>query len=63
MKGFQQYEKDERHNMLQLLDIMNKLHANMGGRDTRPERVALSECMRIITKELERSAQVQIGEN
>lgn len=63
MKAFQKYEKDERHNMLRLLDIMNKLHADMGGRNKRPERVALSECMRIITKELERSAQAQIREN
>jgi hypothetical protein len=34
---------------------MNRLHARMGGRDRRPERLALMKCMKILRKEIERS--------
>lgn len=54
------YEKCERIGILKLREEMNDLHALMGGRDNRPERVALSKCIDILTKELERSARILI---
>jgi len=39
-----------------LSERMNRLHADMGGRDKRPERLALIKCMNILRKEVERSA-------
>lgn len=56
MPNYQQYEKDERGNLLRIIDDMNRLYSDMGGRDKRPERVALLKCMRILRKEIERSA-------
>lgn len=56
MPSYEQYEKDERVNLLRIIDDMNCLYSDMGGRDKRPERVALLKCMRILRKEIERSA-------
>ena len=53
--NLQQFEKDESQNLTDLLMRMNKLHAEMGGRDRRPERVALMKCMQIISREITRS--------
>ena len=52
--NLRQYERDETPNLLKLVEDMNRLHANMGGRDRRPERVALLKCMKILTNEIER---------
>ena len=38
-----------------MVEDMNRLHAQMGGRDGRPERVALLKCMAILDKEIKRS--------
>jgi hypothetical protein len=54
MRGLKQYETCQRKNLLKLREQINRLHADMGGRDSRPERVALSKCMDILTKELDR---------
>lgn len=51
--NFRKYEKDEGRSLLALLNQMNELHARMGGRDSRPERLALMRCMRILSKEIE----------
>jgi len=56
MPNYRQYETCQRKALLALLDQMNTLHATMGGRDRRPERLALSRCMRVLQKELDRSA-------
>ena len=55
MDKYQQYEQDERANILRIIESMNQLHAKMGGRDNRPERKALLKCMHILTKENERA--------
>ena len=52
--NLRQYERDETPNLLKLVEDMNRLHSNMGGRDRRPERVALLKCMKILTNEIER---------
>jgi hypothetical protein len=54
MERYQKYEKCERKALLKLHEQMNYLHADMGGRDRRPERIALIKCMDIITQELDR---------
>lgn len=57
MNNIRQYEKDERQRLLKIVEDMNLLHANMGGRDSRPERETLMRCMKIITREIERDPQ------
>ena len=57
MSNLKQYEKDESQNLLKIKEQMNDLHARMGGRDKRPERVALMQCMEILDKEIQRSTQ------
>lgn len=56
MPNFKQHEKDERANLLRIIADIDRLYSEMGGRDKRPERVALLKCMRILRKEIERSA-------
>lgn len=55
MSKLKQHEKDESLNLLKIVEDMNRLHANMGGRDSRPERKALLKCMAILHKEIERT--------
>lgn len=50
MANYRQYEKDETPALRKLVDQMNTLHAEMGGRDRRPERLALLRCMRVLDK-------------
>jgi hypothetical protein len=57
MSVYKKHEKDERQNLLKIKEQMNDLHARMGGRDERPERMALMQCMEIIDKEIARSTQ------
>ncbi len=52
-RGLRRYEKDETPALRDLADKMNRLHAQMGGRDSRPERKALLKCMRLIEKAIE----------
>lgn len=52
-RGLRRYEKDETPALRDLADEMNRLHAQMGGRDTRPEREALVKCTRLIEKAIE----------
>lgn len=54
MNNLRQYEKDERQNLRKIVEQMNLLHSRMGGRDKRPERVALVKCMTILQKEIDR---------
>lgn len=54
MPNYRQYEKDESANIRKILNDMSRLHAEMGGRDSRPERVALVKCMAILRKELDK---------
>lgn len=54
MRGLRQYEKDERLALMKIHSDMNLLHSQMGGRDRRPERIALLKCMRILIAEIER---------
>lgn len=55
MANLRQYEKDESFAIQDLVEQMNLLHARMGGRDRRPERLALLRCMKILHKELDRA--------
>lgn len=48
------YEQDERLHLRAIVSDMNMLHANMGGRDSRPERKALVKAMSILQKEIDR---------
>lgn len=48
------YERDERLHLRAIVSAMNTLHANMGGRDSRPERKALVKAMCILQKEIDR---------
>lgn len=52
-RGLRRYEKDETPALRDLADEMNRMHAQMGGRDSRPERKALVKCMRLIEKAIE----------
>lgn len=52
-RGLRRYEKDESQALLGLAEQMNSLHAEMGGRDSRPERKALVKCIRILQKAIE----------
>jgi hypothetical protein len=61
--SMKKHEHCERKNLLRLRDDMNRLHASMGGRDNRPERVALVKCMDILTDELNRSAKALQTQN
>lgn len=47
-RGLKQFEHDETHGLRKLVDQMNRLHADMGGRDSRPERRALIQAMKAI---------------
>ena len=55
MNNLRQYEKDERMNLMKIIESMNLLYATMGGRDSRPERKALLKCMQILQKENDRA--------
>lgn len=61
MSKLKQHEKDESLNLLKIVEDMNRLHANMGGRDSRPERKALLKCMTILHKEIERARKECVG--
>lgn len=52
-RGLRRHEEDETPALRDLSDQMNRLHAEMGGRDSRPERKALLKCMRILQKAIE----------
>lgn len=55
MNTLRKYEKDERNNLRKIIDQMNRVHATMGGRDERPERLALLKCMQILQAEIDRA--------
>lgn len=55
MNNLRQYETDQTDNLQKLVDQMNHLHSSMGGRDSRPERLALGLCMKILCREIARS--------
>lgn len=55
MRGLRQYEKDEHLNILKLRDDIYRLCNTMGGRDNRPERVALRRSAAILDREIQRS--------
>lgn len=55
MSNLRQYETDQTDNLQELVDQMNRLHSSMGGRDSRPERLALGLCMKILCREIARS--------
>lgn len=50
---YQKYEKDETPALQALTLQMNNLYCTMGGRDARPERVALRQCMRILQETID----------
>lgn len=54
MDNLRKFEKDESQNLRKIVEQMNNLHARMGGRDGRPERVALLEAMAVLQKEINR---------
>lgn len=56
MNNLRQYEKDESQNLRRIIDEMNRVHAEMGGRDSRPERVALMRAMRLLRGAIEKAA-------
>ena len=56
MTNYRKYEKDERANLLRIVNDMDRLYSDMGGRDKRLERVALLKCIRVLRKEIERLA-------
>jgi len=51
------YEKDESRRLQRIVEQMNELHADMGGRDDRPERVALLKAMALLQSEIDRASQ------
>lgn len=55
MNNLKQYETDQRPKFIKLIAQMNEMHAKMGGRDNRPERIALEKCMAILQAEADRS--------
>ena len=55
MRGLRQYEIDEHLGILKLRDDIYRLHDTMGGRDNRPERVALRRSAAILDREIQRS--------
>ena len=55
MNNLRQYEKDESQNLRRIIDEMNRVHAQMGGRDSRPERVALMRAMRLLGRAIEKA--------
>ena len=57
MPDYKQYEKDERANLVRIINDMNDLYSKMGGRTNRPERKALRRAMHILHKEVERYTQ------
>lgn len=59
---YRKFEKDETPKLIRLAADMNKLHADMGGRDNRPERVALVKCMQILRAEIERAQKQHLAE-
>lgn len=48
MANLRQYELDESIRLRRIIEQMNVAHAEMGGRDCRPARVALVRCMRLL---------------
>ncbi len=60
MAKFRQYEKDERSNLREIVNQMNTLHSRMGGRDRRPERVAIEKCLRILQAEIDRQNLIEV---
>ena len=59
---YRKFEEDETPKLIRLAADMNKLHADMGGRDNRPERVALVKCMQILWAEIERAQKQHLAE-
>lgn len=59
---YRKFEKDETPKLIRLVADMNKLHSDMGGRDSRPERLALLECMRILQVEIDRAQRQHLAE-
>lgn len=55
--NLRKYEKDERQNLMRIAEDMNLLHARMGGRDARPERLALIKAMKALQKVIDMPAQ------
>lgn len=53
--NLRQYETCQRLALLDLMRQMNALHSTMGGRDSRPERIALLNAMKILQRELDRT--------
>ena len=53
MNNLRQYETDQTKELLDLVARMNRLSSDMGGRNNRPERKALAQCMRILVKCIE----------
>lgn len=54
MSMLKKFETCQRQVLIGLVERMNKAHAEMGGRDNRPERKALLKCMAILQKEIDR---------
>lgn len=57
--NLRQFEKDERPALRRLVEQANRLHAEMGGRDERPERIVLLKVMEILQAEIDRPNGVQ----
>lgn len=55
MNNLRQFEQDESAKLQRIINDMNQLHAEMGGRDRRPERLALMKCIKILANELEQA--------
>jgi len=53
MANLRQYEKCEIKNLREIVEMMSRRHAEMGGRDSRPERVALLKCIRVLNKTID----------
>lgn len=62
MNDIRKYERDERKGMQRIVAQMNEFHATMGGRDKRPERVALLRAMQILQRDVERSDRETVGQ-
>ena len=61
MNNIRKYETDQTAELQNLVDQMNRLHSLMGGRDSRPERIVLIKCIKILSEEIARYRK-QLGE-
>lgn len=61
-RGLKVFEKNETAALLRFAEDMNRAHAAMGGRDSRWERKALMQCMRILHRAIKNEHHRRVAE-